>query len=415
MNGSVVARNYAEALLLAAAAQGTEDVERYGRLLDAVAGAVQAEERIAVALESPRVAKATKAELLARALEDVAPPQFVRFLQAVVRRGRQGLIGQMSQEYQGLVDVKLNRVHAGVTLVEEPDDRLEQQIVARLTEAIGKDVRAHFRAERSILGGVIVRVGDRIFDGSVRRKLATLRRRMLTGEERQKGGGCPGPPFRLQAVAQAERHRATPHGAELEPARQLALVEERARERDPAPDRASEPGGERPLERECSVAAHARARVFSLRCPDVNQGTGVETHGHARRRPAHENRGFGRYLEQIERILDDRTGAVVFGDHIRAGERRTDSHAHLPEAALQSQPEAGRMVRPHRDRVGGRVTRGSAVIRSRGLEGHTPLRHEARWEGDCEAEREQCAVAHQRISSLIQPLVTFFSPFTTQL
>src|SRR5438445_655530 len=165
-----------------AAAQGTEDVERYGRLLDAVAGAVQADERIAVALESPRVAKATKAELLARALEDVAPPQFVRFLQAVVRRGRQGLIGQMAQEYQGLVDVKLNRVRAGVTLVEEPDDRLEQQIVARLTEAIGKDVRAHFRADRSILGGVIVRVGDRIFDGSVRRKLATLRRRMLTGE-----------------------------------------------------------------------------------------------------------------------------------------------------------------------------------------------------------------------------------------
>jgi len=174
VNGSVVARNYAEALLLAAAAQGTEDVERYGRLLDAVAGAVQADERIAVALESPRVAKATK--------EDVAPPQFVRFLQAVVRRGRQGLIGQMAQEYQGLVDVKLNRVRAGVTLVEEPDDRLEQQIVARLTEAIGKDVRAHFRADRSILGGVIVRVGDRIFDGSVRRKLATLRRRMLTGE-----------------------------------------------------------------------------------------------------------------------------------------------------------------------------------------------------------------------------------------
>jgi F-type H+-transporting ATPase subunit delta len=43
-------------------------------------------------------------------------------------------------------------------------------------------VRAHFRTDRGLLGGVIVRVGDRIFDGSVRRKLATLRRRMLTGE-----------------------------------------------------------------------------------------------------------------------------------------------------------------------------------------------------------------------------------------
>jgi F-type H+-transporting ATPase subunit delta len=182
VNGSVVARNYAEALLAAAAAHGAGDVERYGRLLDAVAGAVQADERIAVVLESPRVAKTTKAELLARALEDVAPLELVRFLQAVVRRGRQGLFGEMTREYQALVDVKLNRVHAGVTLAEEPDGRLEQQIVARLTEAIGKDVRAHFRADRSILGGVIVRVGDRIFDGSVRRKLATLRRRMLTGE-----------------------------------------------------------------------------------------------------------------------------------------------------------------------------------------------------------------------------------------
>jgi F-type H+-transporting ATPase subunit delta len=182
VNGSVVARNYAEALLLAAEAHGAAAVERYGRLLDAVAGAVQADERIAVALESPRVAKATKAELLARALEDVAPPDFIRFLQAVVRRGRQGLIGAMAREYAGLVDLKLNRVHAGVTLVEEPDQGLERQIVTRLTEAIGKEVRAHFRADRSILGGVIVRVGDRIFDGSVRRKLATLRRRMLTGE-----------------------------------------------------------------------------------------------------------------------------------------------------------------------------------------------------------------------------------------
>ncbi len=184
MSATVVARNYAEALLLAveAGGGGAAEIEPYGRLLEAVAGAVQADERIAVALESPRVAKATKAALLARALGDLAPVEFVRFLQAVVRRGRQGLLMEISQEYQGLVDLKLNRVHAGVTLARDPDTRLEQQIVERLTAAIGKDVRAHFRTDRGIIGGVVVRVGDRIFDGSVRRKLAALRRRMLTGE-----------------------------------------------------------------------------------------------------------------------------------------------------------------------------------------------------------------------------------------
>jgi len=187
VKSTTVARNYAEALLLAGKAHrggggGGDMVERYGALLDAVAGAVQADERIAVALDSPRVSKAAKAALLERALGDVAAPELVRFLQAVVRRGRQGLLTEIAQEYQRLVDVELNRVHAGVTLRDEPDARLEKQIVERLAHAIGKEVRAHFRADRAILGGVVVRVGDRIYDGSVRRKLAVLRRRMLTGE-----------------------------------------------------------------------------------------------------------------------------------------------------------------------------------------------------------------------------------------
>ena len=184
MKSTTIARNYAEALLLAAEAQDGKggSVEQYGRLMDAVAGALEADERIAVALDSPRVAKATKAALLERALADVTPPEFVRFLQAVVRRGRQGLLGEIAQQYQALVDAKLDRVHAGVVLVEEPDARLEKQIVERLAAAFGKDVRAHFRAERGIIGGVVVRVGDRVYDGSLKRKLAVLRRKMLTGE-----------------------------------------------------------------------------------------------------------------------------------------------------------------------------------------------------------------------------------------
>ena len=182
MKSATVARNYAQALLLAAEAHGMAAVERYGHLMEAVSGAVQADERISVALESPRVSKAVKAALLERALEEVAPPEFVRFLQAVVRRGRQGLLGEIAQQYQALVDVKLNRVHAGVTLLEEPDARLEKEVIERLSQAIGKEVRAHFRADRGILGGVVVRVGDRIYDGSVRRKLATLRRKLVSGE-----------------------------------------------------------------------------------------------------------------------------------------------------------------------------------------------------------------------------------------
>jgi F-type H+-transporting ATPase subunit delta len=169
-----IARNYAQALFAAG--------DQHGPFLDAVAGAIQADERIATVLESPRVSKAAKSQILERALKGEAPREFVRFLQAVVRRGRQGLLAEIAQEYQGLLDQKLNRVHAGVTLASDADARTQKQVVERLTKALGLEVRAFFRSDPRILGGVIVRVGDRIYDGTVRRRLTALQRRMLTGE-----------------------------------------------------------------------------------------------------------------------------------------------------------------------------------------------------------------------------------------
>ncbi len=174
MKSVTVARNYAEALFAVG--------DSFGELIDAVAGAVAADSRIEAMLASPRVSKGVKARILERALKGEAPVEFVRFLQAVVRRGRQGLFDEIAQEYLVLLARKLNRVHAGVTLAREPDARTEQEIVTRLTKALGREVRAHFRTDRNIVGGVVVRVGDRILDGSVRRRLMALKRRMLTGE-----------------------------------------------------------------------------------------------------------------------------------------------------------------------------------------------------------------------------------------
>ena len=182
MKTATIARNYAEALLAAAEAKGGGAVEAFGRLMDGLAGAIGADPTIAIVLESPRVAKTVKARLLAEALKGVAPAEVVRFLQAVVRRGRQGLLVEIAQEYQALVDLKDNRVHAGITLSSTPDETLIRRIVDRLTEVLGKEVRAHVKADPEILGGVIVRIGDRVYDGSLRRRLTTLRRRMLTGE-----------------------------------------------------------------------------------------------------------------------------------------------------------------------------------------------------------------------------------------
>jgi F-type H+-transporting ATPase subunit delta len=99
---------------------------------------------------------------------------------AVIRRGRTVLLGMIADEYHALVDLKMNRVRAGVTVAREVDALARQVIVERLSKAIGKTVIAGFATDPALLGGVVIRIGDRIYDGSVRKRLAGLRHKLLT-------------------------------------------------------------------------------------------------------------------------------------------------------------------------------------------------------------------------------------------
>ena len=176
MRTATIAKNYAEALFSLGEASGR--AEEYARMIEALGGAVHASPRVETVLMSPKVTKARKAELLAAALPG-APKEFVHFLQAVIKRGRQLILPEIATEYANLLDVKFNRIRAGVTLARQPDPALQAQIVDALSKALGKEVLAGFAVEPEILGGAVVRVGERMLDGSVRRKLKQLRRQLL--------------------------------------------------------------------------------------------------------------------------------------------------------------------------------------------------------------------------------------------
>lgn len=179
MSNFVVARNYAEALAELAERQGGGAIEQFGSLLDDVAGAIASDPSVQAVLLSPRVTKEAKKALLARALKGHAPDVFVRFLGSVVQRGRQGILAEISAAYQDIVDLKLNRVHAGVVTAHEVNPAQAKDIAASLAAAVGKAVLPHFRTDPSLLGGIVVRIGDRVFDGSLKRRLAKLRYRLL--------------------------------------------------------------------------------------------------------------------------------------------------------------------------------------------------------------------------------------------
>jgi F-type H+-transporting ATPase subunit delta len=171
-----VARNYAEALFALGERSGQSAA--YADLIDAVAAAVETTPAVQAVLMSPRVPKGEKTRLLATALKG-APREFVLFLTALVRRGRQTLLREIASAYHALLDLKLNRVRAGVTLARPANATLQRTITEALSRQLGKEVISSFSVDPGILGGTVVRIGERIHDGSIRRRMVKLRRLLL--------------------------------------------------------------------------------------------------------------------------------------------------------------------------------------------------------------------------------------------
>ena len=179
MRDTTIARNYAETLLALATKAG--DLRGWGAMHTGVADAMDSNPQLRLFLESPRVSVMQKNAVLGKALQERMPRLMVRYLQSVVTHRRQMLIPAIAREYMDLVDETEGRIHARVTVARETPAEEESAIAAELSRMFGKDVVPHLTVDPSIMGGLVVHVGDTVLDGSVKKRLATLRRRMLIG------------------------------------------------------------------------------------------------------------------------------------------------------------------------------------------------------------------------------------------
>jgi F-type H+-transporting ATPase subunit delta len=103
----------------------------------------------------------------------------VNFVLVTIDKRRQRLLRRISREYDLLLDEHLGREHVEVTVARQVDDATTQLISERLSSALGTRVIPHVRVKPEILGGLVVRTGDTIYDGSIRRRLDGMRRRLL--------------------------------------------------------------------------------------------------------------------------------------------------------------------------------------------------------------------------------------------
>jgi F-type H+-transporting ATPase subunit delta len=177
VRANTVARSYAEALF--ELGQRTGRHQEFAASMQAFELLLSSDARVRDFLDTPRLDAATKKAALRRALDGRVHPHFLNFLMIVLDKRRQRILPEIGQVYRALLDEHLGLLNVQVTLAHEADERAEEEITAELSRILGRKVIPHIHVDSRILGGIVVRYGDRLMDGSLRRKLMRLRNRML--------------------------------------------------------------------------------------------------------------------------------------------------------------------------------------------------------------------------------------------
>lgn len=180
MTNETIARNYAATLF--DLAQRHEGLEAFAGGMDVIVELLDTNPNFKLFLETPRVADGDKKELLKKVFGPVLPRPLLNFIQVTVDKRRQRLLGAIGEEFHALLDEHLGRAHVTVTLARALDSTGMEELSGKLSVLLGKEAIPHLRVKPAILGGVHLKTGDTVYDGTLRRRIKQLRKQLVSSE-----------------------------------------------------------------------------------------------------------------------------------------------------------------------------------------------------------------------------------------
>ncbi len=189
MSNFTIARRYARALY--------EEAERTGRLesvdddVALIRDALEASSELVRFFESPVIPRPKKEAVVQALFAERVQPTTLDFLRLLVEKQREDLFPDVVRAYRELRDAQRGIVEARARAA-FPLSEAEQTRLAQALEAMtGVGIRLHVEQDAGLLGGLVVRIGDTVYDGSVRHQLASLRERMELGAYAGNGAHTP--------------------------------------------------------------------------------------------------------------------------------------------------------------------------------------------------------------------------------
>ncbi|MCL2005693.1 MAG: ATP synthase F1 subunit delta [Planctomycetaceae bacterium] len=173
-----IAEIYAEAYLNAVSGQGgsvDDAVGEFASLVDVLKSQPQFE----AVLASAMIATDEKVALLEKAIAAAASPLFWNFLQVVAKRNRLDLLLPIFAQAQILRDKRQRRIPITITTATEVDSQLFEALSGKLRELLGGEPMIRSVIDPEVLGGLVVRVGDTVYDASISTQLQSVCRQMI--------------------------------------------------------------------------------------------------------------------------------------------------------------------------------------------------------------------------------------------
>jgi F-type H+-transporting ATPase subunit delta len=178
VTGGAVAKRYAKALVDVAAEANA--LEAIGAELEQLATLWQEEPAMAAFFGNPAILLADKARALKRLAARIkVSPLLARFVDVLLSRHRMGALPDVARTYRDLMNRRLGRVRAAVTMAVPLGPKLQEGLRRRLAEVLAQTVLLDPRVDPAILGGMVVQVDSTVYDGSLRTQLQQLQEHLL--------------------------------------------------------------------------------------------------------------------------------------------------------------------------------------------------------------------------------------------
>lgn len=177
--GRASARRHAQAVYHIALEQ--DELDTWRSDLETIAEAMK-DSILYAFLENPKIHFDEKARILRQCLEGISPLAMNLALLLVAKK-RLGIVEELVAEYGRLVDEHRGIAHAKVATAIPLDERDKGSVTHRLSDTLGKEILLVTQVDPSIIGGLTVRVGDKLIDGSTKSRLQALRKSLVEAAE----------------------------------------------------------------------------------------------------------------------------------------------------------------------------------------------------------------------------------------